>query len=346
MDPSTSQLNPNPKTSQDIPGPQWDTPDGKLPSRLFATGRYPVASLNLYAKLEHLTFLHHHLKDSPVFDQIRKSCFGKLFDIPSPRCPTSGKLIHQLITRQLLTKQKHEMWMVFGGQPFRFGLPEFEAITGLPCGEFEEDCIEEVSPPLGTDIDATWREIVSDNPNTTIDDIATLFKKPEEMESMTDDRKFKLALIIIVDGVLLTKHQFPKPTARYVTMLSDVQTFLQYPWGRESFKATIETLRPAPKGKKNQIDPIIKFRQKLQSGTMRLQGFPIALQLLAFKSIPILKESLQSSSEEHTLLHIPGEEIATHAGLKLKHVLLAETHQSVRVLLCEYTFCCVCPYYH
>lgn len=308
------------------PSVNWDA---NLPPRLFATGRYPVASLNVYSKLDHLTFIHHYLKDSPVMDQIRNTCFGKLFDIPSPRCPTSGKLIHQLITRQLLTKRKHELWMAFGGHPIRFGLPEFAEITGLPCGEFEEEYNAEDTPQLANGVDDTWREIIGDDANTTIGDIAKLFKKKESFNSMSDDRKFKLALIIIVDGVLVAKHQIPKPTPRYVSMLSDVPKFLLYPWGRESFLATLETMRPQPKTGKKQQDPIGRFRRQLGAVTMRLQGFPYALQLLAFRNIPILLNWLPSTAEEHTLFNIIGETIPIHAGLKLNDVLLAETDPAV-----------------
>ncbi|CAA7035629.1 unnamed protein product [Microthlaspi erraticum] len=309
--------------------PGWDT---KLPPRLFATGRYPKASLNVYSKLDHLTFIHHHLKDSPVMERIMNTCFGKLFHIPSPRCPTSGKLIHQLITRQLLTKQNHEMWMAFGGKPIRFGLPEFAAITGLPCGPFEDEYEENdtTSTPEGK-VDSVWKEIVGDDPKTTIGDIADLFKEEKTLLSMSDDRKFKLVLILIVDGVLVATHQYPKPTPKYVSMLADIQKFLQYPWGRESFISTLTTLRPEAKGKKKNPDPVAKFRAQTRGGTMRLQGFPYALQLLALKNILILQNFLSSAAEDHTLFDIPGISIPTHAGLNCDEVLQGENHHDLVV---------------
>lgn len=65
---------------------------------------------------------------------------------------------------------------------------------------------------------------------------------------------------------------------------------------------------------------------------MRLQGFPYALQLLAFRNIPILINWLPSPAEDHTLFHIIGDSIPIHAGLNLNDVLLAETHPDVSSL--------------
>ncbi|CAA7026191.1 unnamed protein product [Microthlaspi erraticum] len=198
------------------------------------------------------------------------------------------------------------MWMAFGGKPLRFGLPEFAAITGLPCGPFDDDCDETVTPPIPEgEVDSTWKEIVSNDPKKTLGDIDGYFTSKKIFAKMSDDRKFKLALILIVDGALVVTYQYPKPTPKYVSMLADVEKFIQYPWGWESFNSTLTTLRPEPKGTRKDIDPVEKFSGQTRRGTMRLQGFPYALQLLAFKTIPILQNWLSSSAEDHTLFHIP-----------------------------------------
>lgn len=62
-------------------------------------------------------------------------------------------------------------------------------------------------------------------------------------------RKLALALILIVDGVLIATLQTHKPTPKYVDMLDDVDGFLRFPWGRESFLHTIRSMIP---GKKSQ----------------------------------------------------------------------------------------------
>ena len=110
-----------------------------LPSRLFATDRYPEARLNIYSKLDILCYIREHLKGTPQFKKLKKSYFGPLFSIPVNRCPISCKLIHALLCRQIVTKKKYKMWSVFGGHPIRFALSDFCAATGLPYGEFPKD---------------------------------------------------------------------------------------------------------------------------------------------------------------------------------------------------------------
>src|SRR5690606_34303045 len=104
--------------------------------RLFATDRYPSGRLNIYSKPDLLASIRHALRDTEEFEIIKASCFGKLFDLPARFCPVSCKLIHALLTRQLVCVDNHILWSVFGGNPFRFGLQEFGTITGLPCGAF------------------------------------------------------------------------------------------------------------------------------------------------------------------------------------------------------------------
>lgn len=88
------------------------------------------------------------LKNTPEFETIRRSPLGVLFKLLASRCLTSGKLIHALLNRQLVTKKKYEMWMVFGGQPIHFSLAEFREIYYLPSGEFPEDYDPELEPVI------------------------------------------------------------------------------------------------------------------------------------------------------------------------------------------------------
>ncbi|KAG2332877.1 hypothetical protein Bca52824_004057 [Brassica carinata] len=76
--------------------------DHRLPPRLFATNRFPNGRLNIYSKPELLAFIRHVLRDTPELEYLRRSCFGKLFDLPSRQCPVSCKLIHAMLTRQLV----------------------------------------------------------------------------------------------------------------------------------------------------------------------------------------------------------------------------------------------------
>ncbi|KAL0716684.1 hypothetical protein Bca4012_066006 [Brassica carinata] len=60
--------------------------DNRLPQRHFATDRFPIRHLNIYSSPDLLPFLHNVLHDTPEFETIRQSCFGKLFDLPARQC--------------------------------------------------------------------------------------------------------------------------------------------------------------------------------------------------------------------------------------------------------------------
>ncbi|CAA7024908.1 unnamed protein product [Microthlaspi erraticum] len=45
----------------------------------------------------------------------------------------SAKLVHNVLTRQLVTAKNHELWFVFERRPLRFSLQKFHAVTGLNC---------------------------------------------------------------------------------------------------------------------------------------------------------------------------------------------------------------------
>lgn len=58
--------------------------------------------------------------------------------------------------------------------------------------------------------------------------------------------KLRLTLILIVDGVLIAHKQKARPTLKYVRMVENVNTFLEFRGGRESFLKTIITCMKPP----------------------------------------------------------------------------------------------------
>ncbi|CAA7057505.1 unnamed protein product [Microthlaspi erraticum] len=316
-------------TGSDSLNRNWDK---QLPRRLFATYRFPTGWLNMYGEASTLTFLHHTLKGTTVFQRIRDSVFGRLFDIPKGRCPYSGKLIHSLLSRQLLTKRKYELWTVFGGQPFRFSLPEFASITGLPAGPWPEGYHPQKVPEHSAELaDQAWKAIVGDNPNTTCEEISTSLTNDKGKNLIDPERKFKLALLLIVEGVLIADSLPLRPTPYYVTMLHDVNAFLEFPWARESFFWTLQTMKPGVRIFGESEDPVESYRDKLKGGTYRLTGFPLALQLLAFRLVPNLLRKLREPQEQPTMLAIVGPAIPIKGYISQNSVLLAESDPNLVV---------------
>ncbi|CAN6824110.1 unnamed protein product [Brassica oleracea] len=306
---------------KEIAHPEEVVGNQKLPSRLFATDRYLSKHFNLNASLGYLLLVRDVLEGTDEMERLLGSCFGALFRLPVRRCAFSAKLVHGLLTRQLVTKERLELWLVFGGDPLRFSLAEFGHVTGLPCGEFEERyVVDDKARPTNGDYVFWDRLLGAGRRDITIAEVAAMVAGDKEMPPT---RKLKLCLIIIVDGVLLATNQVPKPSVKHVKRLEKLNRFLSFQWGQESFWWTISSMIPPAKVIGKCDDPNGVFCRKLRQETKVLAGFPWALQLWAFEAIPGLIVRL-GGNDEQTLLSYDGEKLPQHTGLGLVDVLDAE----------------------
>ncbi|KAF8084953.1 hypothetical protein N665_0692s0005 [Sinapis alba] len=104
---------------------------------LFSTYCFPSERVNIYSTVDYLLRVREALKGKPEMTVLTSSYFGGIFNMHARRL-LADKVVQSMMTRQLLTKKKYEMWPVFGGKPLRFLLVEFREVTGMPCGEFED----------------------------------------------------------------------------------------------------------------------------------------------------------------------------------------------------------------
>ncbi|KFK26584.1 hypothetical protein AALP_AA8G267400 [Arabis alpina] len=191
------------------------------------------------------------------------------------------------------------MWSVFGGQPLRFSLNEFAAVTSLCCDEYPEGYDPEKNVKVGSLSYAYWDKLIGLPRTATIADISAMMKATPDMPAW---RRLRLALLLIVDGVLIATHQVHKPTLKYVNMLEYIESFLKFPWGRESFLKTVTSVRPGTKITKQYSDQVVAVQQRLKQGSVSVNEFPLTLQLVAFCLIPELLTKLPNSSLEPTLM--------------------------------------------
>ncbi|KAF8092683.1 hypothetical protein N665_0405s0009 [Sinapis alba] len=191
----------------------------------------------------------------------------------------AGKVIHSMLTRQVVTKKKFEMWPDSGGKPLRFSLAEFGEVTGLPCGEFEE----------GYTIDY---QLAPKEENYSRGGFGGFCSETKtSAETCREDRE--------------TGH------------------FFAFPWGRESFAWTISTMKPGPKVMGKCEDPNGDLCKKLRQKTVKLVGFPLALQLVAFEAIPQLLEQV-GGDRCVSVLDFPVKSLPQHSGLTLADVQKAD----------------------
>ncbi|KAG7594891.1 Ulp1 protease family C-terminal catalytic domain [Arabidopsis thaliana x Arabidopsis arenosa] len=273
-----------------------------LPKRLYATDCYPpIGRINSYSKPEYLLDLADILEGTKEWNYIRASVFGPLFDLPVRKCSLSGKLVHQMLCRGLYTRKKHELWFVFAGKPFRFSLREFHILTGLPCHQYaaQADILKSQKPLVPKPKKGYWEILFGkDKPVVLIKDIVEWLRADKNLppaSRMEEWRRLRLALIVIVDGIIICSSQPVKASEQVVEMVRNLETFELFPWGRESFLLTMRMVKVSTKVK-SRSDLISKFNQSHSS----THGFTIAFQLLMFKAIPALEKYLPDSDDEQT----------------------------------------------
>ncbi|KFK41694.1 hypothetical protein AALP_AA2G161000 [Arabis alpina] len=71
---------------------------------------------------------------------------------------------------------------------------------------------------------------------------------------------------------------------------------------REAFVKTLSSMRPLLQPTSKVADPIGTYCQQLQQHTFRLQGFPLALQLLAYKCIPGLLNKVPNADDGRSFM--------------------------------------------
>ncbi|ESQ43462.1 hypothetical protein EUTSA_v10015721mg, partial [Eutrema salsugineum] len=241
----------------------------KLPKRVLGDGCYPVgARLNIYSKANVIGLLVEVLKDTEDLEKLLHSQFGKLFHLPVARCCNSAKLVHALLSRQLVTTKKHEIWFLFCGQPLRYSIRKFKEITGLNCNP-KPDSTEEDVGKIGI-----WKDLFGRVKAMNVFDVLEMLKDPDLIRW----KRLPLALIVLVDGVLFCNNKNLALTEKYVEMLTDLDRFMLYPWGRVSFNKT---------------------------KTSACYGFPLSLQLMALQSIPMLVSKIPQPDNLKTFVEDP-----------------------------------------
>ncbi|CAN7105993.1 unnamed protein product [Brassica rapa subsp. narinosa] len=222
-----------------------------FPERLFARNCYPAKPrLNIYSKASIIGSLVKLLRGSPEMNCLLGSQFRALFHLPVARCSNSAKLVHSLLSRQLVTMRLYELWFLFADKPLRFYLREFGDITGLKC-EPEREKVGNGSQSIDATPGRMWKELFeTEDEDVTVPDVLRMLEQP----SLPKWKRLPLALIALVDGLLVCGHKRLRVTPAYVEMLEDTGSFLQYPWGREAFVSTLSRLTPPQPSDPSKMD--------------------------------------------------------------------------------------------
>ncbi|CAN7026281.1 unnamed protein product, partial [Brassica oleracea var. botrytis] len=297
-------------------------PSSVLPRRLFAYGAYPTKlQVNICSKSHVIGSVAAALKGTDAMDTLMASQFWGLFQLPVVCCQNSTKLIGCLLSRQLVTARRHEFWFTFGPDPLRFSLDEFRDVTGLNCGAFDvqdSEASESVPPTM-------WNKLF----DTAVCKLTVLsVLRMLGNEYLAVEKRLPLALIALVDGVLCPSNKDLKLTPMYVEMLSDVESFLAYPWGRESFLTTVPRFLP-PLVVVPGENPLQVMRDRLSQKTTVCYGFSLALQLFVFDAVPLLLEKIPDAGNTATFIDSPGASSSPSTILTVNEIVAVEEDPDV-----------------
>lgn len=251
-----------------------------LPSRLFEAGYEPYGRkrVNSYFHLRWIEILKAALEDDQV-QMLADSQFGRILQMGGHMF--SVMFLHYLLSRQLVTQKEFELWLLFVGKPIRYAIQDFAFVTSLNCGE--SGGLHGASNERGigrgkvtgkgkaSSSTSIWDELFRGEDKPTFSWIMDRLLKGKRYKDPLI--RFRLALLVLVEGIVCPTCGTTNIIPEVVNRLGNIDEFLKYPWGRESFLLTV-------------ISAKARTPEHYIQETMALQGFTHAIVLVAITACP------------------------------------------------------------
>ncbi|CAF2205689.1 unnamed protein product [Brassica napus] len=253
----------------------------ELPSRLFETGYEPTGKkrVNNYFNLRWIEVIKSALEDEDL-TMLNASQFGQVLKMGSHTF--SVMFLHYLLSRQLITEKDFELWWLFVGKPIRYAIQDFALVTGLNCGQIVD--AHHQAKGKGARGKGTGKSTSSSASQTTWDVLFGKEDKPTTswiIDRLVKGKKYKdpltrlrLALLVLVEGILCPTCGTTNIRPEVVRKLDNLDEFLNYPWGRESFLLTVRSTKSR------------RPSHYVLQDTMAIQGFSHAMVLVTVAACP------------------------------------------------------------
>ncbi|KAF8088051.1 hypothetical protein N665_0556s0005 [Sinapis alba] len=214
-----------------------------LPSRLFESGFEPYGRkcVNSYFKLRWLDLIKKALENDHL-EMLNASQFGRVLQMGGHTF--SVMFLHYILSRQLVTEKDLEIWWLFVGKHIHYAIQDFALVTGLNCGDsggVEGEVNEKViwrgkGGSKGKASNSIWDDLFRGEEKPTVAWIMDrLVNGKRYKDSLT---RLRLSLVVLVDGILYPTCGITKIRPEVVSMLGNIDEFLKYAWGSESFLLT------------------------------------------------------------------------------------------------------------
>ncbi|XP_062119264.1 uncharacterized protein LOC133833015 [Humulus lupulus] len=222
------------------------------------------AKCHAIIKHNQITDLHQLLSPKQISD-FADSCFGHFLSLPS--FVMQYQLIHNLLLRELKQPNPHEIWIGVAGMKLRFGIEEFALVTGIRCvGSHDK---QEYARPSNSFLNTYFKSMKKVTKENVRD---ILLNKGWKNDAV------KLPNIYFLHIFLLRSSSLDAVIPQADFDILDSWEFGQFPWGKELFKVTIESL-------KNNVG------KKKKDYYYRLYGFPYAFHVWFYECCPYLNDN-------------------------------------------------------
>lgn len=240
--------------------------DLALPKRIFKRGLEPqVDKINNSCKTSLLHDLH-ELFPTEYADVKSDPLFTHIMALYDNKMGYSARLIHSFMCKQLITAKKHELWFEFAGQPLRFSLQEFHAVTGLKCTKEANVDFDKWEGDKGF-----WSKLLNRGGKISLQSIS--LKHLQECHKWSHVDRIRLIFLSVIASLLMAQDEKVDISHKYIKLVMDIEKLRVYPWGLESFDALVNS--------------IITSRKKLKNKkSYVLHGFTYAFQIWIMEAIP------------------------------------------------------------
>ena len=269
---------------------------------VIAVKEHETAKIHTNNKYEQISDLVETLSVKQLAE-FRASCFGNFTHLKPFKIQYQP--IHNLLLRQLKQPNPLEIWFGIAGTKLRFSIHEFALITGLRCvGALDKKRF--VRP------ENEFVKLYYQGGNSITK--SRIKQSFIQKEWKTDEDAIKFAKLYLLHHFLLSSSSDSVISRGDLDML-DSGDFDQFPWGREVYKATLESLK-------------CNARTGCKDNYYRLNGFPYALQLWFYECCPYLngKYSIANSGCIPRMLrwssdgNVKFEDVYTTLSLSAKEV--------------------------
>ncbi|KAG2251520.1 hypothetical protein Bca52824_081656 [Brassica carinata] len=206
------------------------------PQRLYKKGKTPnqQKSMSYYSYLSNFQIVEVGVGND-AWDALKKSSVGVFPRLYELDFIWSTKVVHYLLTHQLVVRKNYEIWSLIDWQPIRLSLLEFGEITGLNCDMFDDGDLCKV------DHKEFWAELnVCTTVGPSLNELQLVLGRCKNWSLEKRIMVGRLCILhIAIFGIAPTR-RIPLECAKRVL---DFEAFERYSWGRVACKSLIHSIK-------------------------------------------------------------------------------------------------------